>query len=360
MKITIAQPLRPFSHQSGSSCIIPYSRWKITAFPSLIRLEHMTEADTLDIHLSLQGPVKDFTVQQDLEKGAVLIFGVALQGYFRFVLRQKDRGLCLDIEKTPPVGIDLLIGNQPCHIEGAKELILSTKQETTSFRIQEKLSLGVHKCQDFALIRKRAQMAEIFPHWLRLAQMTPHTPASAASCGIIDLLERCANVVSEADRIAVIPSFLPVFLAGFSSILAPRLQDDEFQGIMAVTSYPAGSSSLDVISKGAKIIRSLFFKEEGARYHILPCLPPEFHCGRFIGIETVCGDRLDIAWSKKQIHTMIIYPLETKEMHLSLQKDIRSFRLRTCLSDKGVVLDALAPVLCKQGQTVYLDRFQRS
>ena len=57
MKITIAQPLRPFSHQSGSSCIIPYSRWKMTAFPSLIRLQHMTEADTLEIHLSLQGPV---------------------------------------------------------------------------------------------------------------------------------------------------------------------------------------------------------------------------------------------------------------------------------------------------------------
>ena len=359
MKITIAEPLRPFSHQPGASCIIPHSGWQLTAFPSLIQLRHLKEADSIDLHLSLKGPVTDFTVQQDLEGGRVTIFGVAQQGYFRFVLKQEDLGLCFYLEKIPVGGITLSMESGSRDVQAPDMILLNPRPEPTYRRLTEKLSLGNHKSQDFAVIRKRAQMAEIFPHWLKLGQMIPHAPTSDVSGGVMQLINDCSSCLQKSDAMSVMAAFKPLFLAGFFSILSPRLIDDEYQGIISCHTVPSQACALDLLSKGAEIIRALFFTEEEDCYYILPCLPSEFHCGRFIGIKTLSGDQIDIAWSKKQIRSIIVQPMASKEISFCLQKSVACFRLRTSLSDKGVILAAHDRITCKEGQTLYLDRFQK-
>jgi len=75
MKIKIAERLRPFSHTPGASCLIPGTCFAVTAFPTLLRI------DQHEIKLKLTGPVSNFTLQQDLEKNCVFVFGKAKEGH---------------------------------------------------------------------------------------------------------------------------------------------------------------------------------------------------------------------------------------------------------------------------------------
>lgn len=358
MNITIAERLRPFCHTPGASCIVPFSAWKICVFPSRLICEHLLDGSTREFSLSLQGPVKEFTVQQELEEGCVKVFGFAIDGYFRYCLKMQDGILQLCFEKVPASGVTLSSANVSQHIVGAEIITIGEKQIATIENSLEKLSLGQHKAQDWSAMRKRQDLSEIFPHWLRLGQIIPKVDEASNHEGMLQLLEQCERAAS-SDKMQVKDAFTKLFLAGFSSMLTPRLVDEEHQGIVPVVASAPSASAIQLLAKGSSVIRSLFFQEKDGVYHLLPCLPPDFHAGRMIRLKTSQGDLIDLEWSKKTLKRAVIHVSSTKEITFGLQKQIESYRVRRSLSSRGVVCKPGDKISCTEGDILYLDHFQK-
>ena len=85
MEISIAEKLRPFSHEPGTSCLIPGTTLVMRVYPSCIQvfdLENSPPKLVWETFLDVIGPVRDFTVQQDLEKMRVLVWGASSKWFF--------------------------------------------------------------------------------------------------------------------------------------------------------------------------------------------------------------------------------------------------------------------------------------
>jgi len=317
LKITIAERLKPFSHLPGASCVIPWSSWKVQAFPALLRFKNLITAEKLEYRLDWKGPVLDFTLELDLEKGAVWVYGHTVEGYRRVCIEMTAEGLSLD-----------------------KKVILPGPKTERSL---ERLSLGMSKSLDWELVRRRHDMAEVFPVWFRLGQMVPEGGAAA--------------LFQEGEKTEIAKQYLKIFLAGFEGILTPRLFDAEHQGILSDEMFP--QSPLALLTEGARYIRSLFFKETLKEWAFLPCLSPEFHAGRFLQLQTQAGDKIDFEWSKKLLQKVIIHPAGEREVFICLPKPLKSCRLRTSLQHKGVRHSFDKPINLVSSQTLFLDRFEK-
>jgi len=98
MKIKIAARYRPFSHLPGSSCLLPCTAIEVEAFPSLLRFWDLSGAERKSVGeypLDVVGPVAQFTLQQDLEKGSVAIWGHAKNGYYFLQLTATAEGIAI-------------------------------------------------------------------------------------------------------------------------------------------------------------------------------------------------------------------------------------------------------------------------
>ncbi|HUD01958.1 MAG TPA: hypothetical protein VMR37_06495, partial [Rhabdochlamydiaceae bacterium] len=185
MKITITERLKPFSHLPGASCVIPWSGWKVQAFPTLLIFEDLLSLQKHEYRLEWKGPVLDFTLELDLEKGVVWVYGRTAEGYRRICIEMLETGIAIDKKVVVP---------------GSQVLPHSL----------ERLSLGMSKALDWEQVRRRHEMAEILPIWFRLGQMVPR------QSGRVNLLHECEKTEIEA-------LYLKLFLAGFEGILCPRI-----------------------------------------------------------------------------------------------------------------------------------------
>ncbi|HUD02270.1 MAG TPA: hypothetical protein VMR37_08065, partial [Rhabdochlamydiaceae bacterium] len=208
----------------------------------------------------------------------------------------------------------------------------------------ERLSLGMSKALDWEQVRRRHEMAEIFPIWFRLGQMVPQ------QSGRVKLLQECEKTEVEA-------LYLKLFLAGFEGILCPRLSDTDHQGIVPEGNF--SESALVLLTEGAKYIRSLFFKETSDSWSFLPCLAPKFHAGRFLQLKTKAGDKIDFEWSKKLLQKVIIHSESEREILICLPKPLKSCRLRTSLKEKVTRHSMEKPLVLVPRQKLFLDRFEK-
>ena len=323
MKITISDRFKPFSHKPGASCLIPWSCIKVQAYPALLIFEDLITFQKQEYRLGWKGPVLDFTLELDLEKGVVWVYGHTTDGYRRICLEMTEEGLSID----------------------KKKLIPGTRVTPHPL---ERLSLGRSKALDWEMVIRRHQMAEILPVWFRLGQMV--APIAAAKVGTAALLQEC-------EKSEVATHYLKIFLAGFEGILSPRLSDTDHQGIVPEGSF--SGSPLVLLSEGARYIRSLFFKERAQEWDFLPCLSPEFHAGRFVQLKTERGDTLDFEWSKKSLQKVIIRPQTEREILICVPKPLKSCRLRTSLKEKGTRHFLEKPIHLAPHQLFFLDRFEK-
>lgn len=301
MQIVIAQRLRPFSHRPGTVCLVPFTFWQVQVFPTLLKFYHLMTGEKKEQRLNWKGPVLDFTVELDLEKGVVWVYGHTEDGYRRHVIE-------LPRENIP----------QP----------------------MERLSLGMHKALDWELVCRRRDLREIFPLWVRLGQMVPAAEGSF-------------QLFRSFDKLEVVKAYTKFFMTRFEGLLMPRLEDSDHQGITAegkVTGSP-----LALLIDGARHIRSLFFDD----WSFLPCLPPEFHAGRFVHFRTREGDTIDFEWSKKLLRRVVIHSGISRKISPSFQKSLHSYRLRSSLKEKGIRKKVEEPLDLQTGQTLYLDRFEK-
>jgi hypothetical protein len=368
MKIKIAQRLCPFSHAPGTFCILPKTCLRFQIFPTRICVDDISGAtpkQIFQIDLNLTGPAKDFTVQQDLERGLLKVWGHFHEGFVRYeiVPVQNDRSFDIRMEKCPNEGIEFKQLNRKIIAKDnvnfyRKEIssdILSFRQEEET----ERLSLGSHKAQDWDMIARRGDLIEILPFWHRLGRTVPFISFSESQ-GNLKLLESCDKAISDKNKVAIYDLFKNLFLAGFSGILSPQLADDLFQGFnMKPISKDFDGSSLVLLSEGAKQITRLFVDVSGGALQILPVLPPEFHSGRMINVK--CGDFgiADLEWSKKTIRRLIFRSHFEGFLPLTFQKGIKSFRARFSMKDKGRRIEVGKPLEVIKGNTYFLDNFQK-
>lgn len=308
MRLVIAQKFRPFSHTPGTRCLIPLTTWEAEIYPAKIFFHNLAGGAAKEEILDVKGPVKGFTVMQDLERGRVEVFGRDQKGHFRYFLTP---------EKYPFL------------------------EKYDQHFAKKKLFLGISKKQDWDLIKRRKDMTEIFPFWHLLSQWIPTFPLPEIGTAAL-LKEKNLDLV---------------FQTAFQGILSPRLKDENYLGIIPDLKVPKDFSPLGILHEGARQIEDLLFLQEGEVWHFLPSLPKEFHAGRFIHLQTREGDEIDFEWSKKQLKKVIIRPFLSRKIFLKPGRGLKSFRIRTNMRQKGK-RDS-QELFLETGKTYFLDRFMK-
>lgn len=381
MRIAIAERLKPFSHTPGTHFVLPGSSLRIQVFPTLIRIHDLSENEPkilAEIKLDLLGPLTDFTIMQDLEKGSIQVWGRTKTGYIRYritAVSEIPNQFAIYLEKIPENGLQLTIDsvqgysfyrngnpNQQIQCNSVKETILIAKQSEGGMlyapTITERLSFGSHKAQDWELIARRQDLSEILPIWFRLGQLVPKHNGIFAE-GTLSLLERCRQLIFQRELLEILPAFRDLFLAGFDRALSPRIEDNQYQGFQ-LPSVSSGNhtSPLILLTEGTALIRSLLVQNKNDGVSILPVLPPEFHCGRLLSTSCKLG-KLDLEWSKHMIRRMILIGESEGTLTFHFQKGIKQFRLRQGNADKGTIKITPANIAIQPGSTYFFDHFER-
>lgn len=344
MRITIAERLRPYIHRPGVYCLLPGSTLRLQVFPGLLRVYDLASAQPMLVHeipWNIVGPVKDFTVMQDLEKGCVRIWGKTQTGFMRY-----------SCYATGPSTFAILLEKNPQDALRLPQELLSVSTSHLA-PIGERLSLGNNKAQDWELIQRRQVMEEIFPHWFRLGQWVPSFLPTSAREGTLALL------FEETTPEKIIPAFEKLFQAGFEGLLAPRLEDEDYQGMQLPTlSKGFSGSALQLLTEGTAMIRRLFVLHTDKMMHLLPSLPPEFHYGRLIGIQWPSVGVVDIEWSKKRLRRMVLRSQSDNEVQLQFSH-LETYRLRKGNRDRGSRRTSHETLKLLPNEHYFLDNFQQ-
>lgn len=344
MKIKIFDRMCFFSHRPGVSVIIPNTLAIATVYPSRLILQ----GEIFDF--SIVGPVDKFTVFQDLEKGKVEVSGFSKKGFFRYCIFAKDGKLQVHFTSLP-IATEAL--SDKVRLTLSCGSVIEKPIEGISSPNQERLFLGVSKQKDFEMVERRLDLREILPYWFCLGQNIPALPDHYE--GLALLFADCEKIMNRKES-SLEELLKKIFITAFSSIFCPRLEDSDHHGIFDAA-FSCAPSSI-ILSKGAKIIRSLFFKEEEETLFILPLLLKSLHCGRLINLSFTLGS-LDLSWSKGVIKTMVVRASKSGSIRMGFDKTFHFFRLRTSLKEKGERLSKEALIALEEGKTYYFDRFEK-
>jgi hypothetical protein len=379
MRLEIAERLRPFSHLPGIPFILPGTCLSIAVFPTLLRIHDLSSATPLllsELKWNLQGPVSNFTSILDLERGELRVFGTSQQGYFRYHLKslKNSKGIALHIDKTPQPTLNFQCkgtwNTKQSTVQAGESIIigegLEKENSSTVFSLPEleRLSLGSHKLQDWELVRRRLAMDEIFPIWHRLGQLVPHVSAGDLQ-GTALLLNQCQQRIMANAPEKILEAFHALFLAGFEGVLSPRLIDTDFQGIsyhnqdIPLPAENSKTSPMILLKEGTALIRSLFIQEKPSTIYLLPALPPEFHCGRFLNVKCGKEGTLNLEWTKKSLRIMTFSASKDQQIAFHFSNHERKCRLRSGHRDRGVEYLPGTPLTITAGRNYWFDRFQR-
>lgn len=347
MRMTIAQRYRPFSHENGSTCLLPRSSWSIQAFPTFIRFRNREREGSLEgfeISLPLHGIVREFTVQQDLENGFVFVWGIAKEGRFRLRWQAISGGIELLVEKAPSTG--LICGGKTLFAKDREVWKVSGAFFEPS--ALERLSFGLHRSQNWPEVMRRMDLREILPILFHLGQWMPAVENDP---------ETCVHRLLDSDD-ALFETTMEEFLqVAFSGILSPRLVDDEYQGIVPVEAVPSRASAISLILKAKKRIRSLVVQQEDRKISILPACP--FIAGRMTDVQCPQVGTLDFEWTKGKIRQLILRADQDTDVQFEFPRTIGSYRLRTGLLDAGIRKSSDSALILETGKKYLLDRFQK-
>lgn len=358
MKIDIARKLLPFSQDPGTKTVLLGTELILQFFPSLIL------SSSFSVNVLTSGPVERYEVFNNVESGKITVFGKLNTGMFRYVIYLKGRSeITIQIEKDTTKQLRFIYTSHD------EMLPLMSKLSDSLYVIQykkrchltkpllEKLSLGNHKKQDMVLVQRRGDLKEIMPLWFAMGQWASFCQEDCSQQENT-LLGLAQKAVLNSPRDHISGPIYDLYRTSFSGIFAPRLTDEDFYGFALPPFH--GNTPFYILYEGMKLIRSLFIQEEESLLRFLPKLPSEFHCGRMVNIsafqKALC---IDLEWTKGKLFKVILRGCEKIEFSLSLQKEIKTFRLRYSLQDKGVVLSPSETLAIAPGQKIYLDRFTK-
>lgn len=297
--ISLRHPFRPFSHIPGTMVLIPGSSFVLQPFPALLRA-FMYKEDGLVLHTQIpfdSGPLEQFTIMQDLEKGCVAVSGKREKGFLRY------------------------------EIWNAGDKVLLQKPTIPSYiPPKTRLSFGCHKQQDWNEVCRRNDMTEILPFWFWLAQTIPQGQSELEEGTQLFTLQ---EAIQRRETLKIVPILIEIFLNGFSGILVPDMREKYLGYREPCFTHRRYRNPLDLFSASCSVLRSLFFQEEHECWDILPCLPPQFHAGKIINIMAQKGSKVSIEWTKKRMRRVIIETGEPLSVMLRFPKRVQRFRLQS-------------------------------
>jgi hypothetical protein len=316
MKISISNRLKPFSHTPGAACLIPGTCWEIEAFPALIRLGKKYE-----LSLYLTGPVKDFTLEQDLERNCVMVAGHAKEGFYRLKFQGKSGGIEMAAVNAP---VGFLINGAP--VRSQERLFFADEVDFFLPANWERLFLGVSKALDWDLVVRRFDTREILPLLFGLGQKLPLIKPQP--------LQGTGKLLEEGK----LDSFCR---AAFGKMLVPRLIDEQHQGLV-LPETAIGGDPCFLLQEAARRIRALFFRQEGSQVSLLPA--NTFPSGRMTGIFASGIGEIDLEWASRQLRRAILRASSSEEMTIVLRAESRSLSNREKpTSSTGFISDRRIP-----------------
>lgn len=367
MQISSALRLRPYSHLPGTSLLLPGSSYQIQIFPCLIKIFdlQLSSIELIDeYHLKIIGPVEQFTICNDLEKGTIRVWGKSLEGWmmYRIQASQDQKGVRLYVERGPKSRLYFEnVLRKESVSDGEYIDLLKSEQKFTPFQspLCERLSLGINKAQDWELIKRRGILQEIFPFWHQLGQLVPKTFSleTQTPSGTLALLANCKKSISTKRPEEFEKDWKNLILAGFHDLLIPQLDDLNFQGI-AEPFIGKDTSPLVLLTEGSRLIRQLFLKEEGNQIAILPSLLPSFSSGRLLNVTLQNGIIVDMEWTKKTIRRVNLFVREAQQFAFKFRSNVRSYRLRMNSKDKGKRIECSTPLFLEKETYYFFDNFE--
>lgn len=366
MKISIAERLKPFSHAPGASTLLPGLGWPLQIFPCLIRIYRFQKVLPLqltELNLALNGPVEQFTITNDLEKGRLTVSGMTRDGWMRYhlIASQDQKGIRLVVDRAPSGGLHILEENKQAVLQNHEWLDIferSSSFEPYLIPPCDRLSLGCNKAQEWEMIRRRESLEEIFPLWHRMGQLIPQNRPPVESSGTLALLEECRRHFSYGRPEAAEQCWRNLFLCAFGGMLVPQLEDSHYQGIIEAKPFEElDASPLLILSEGARLIRQLLIHQEEGSLSVLPFLLPCLPFGRLIDVPLTGGGSVSLEWSKKTIRQMIIHSEQENEIDLKFRSNISSYRLRQHTRDKGERIPRSSTLSLKKNCQYLIDNF---
>lgn len=305
MKIAISERLRPYSRTPGIQVPIPGTGEILTAYPTQLKV------GTREIPLGVEGPVHNFCVELDLERGKIAVSGRGAEGFFRVL-----------------VSADKIVWERGAR--KGESLKLSDREMPSS--PVERLSLGVSKQLEWEQVWRRMDLRELAPLVFALAQWMPQGAAKE---------ER---------------PFTESFVrAAFRGMFAPTLVDDLHQGLPSLEK--AATAPVGLIEGAGNAIARSIVEWDGEVLKLLPSLPRDWIVGRMTGIVLEGLGTLDLEWTRSVPRRAILRATAERAVSIALPKPLHSFRLRKSESDRGRRVETLLEV--QAGQTILLDRFQK-
>lgn len=343
--------------------LVPGTTLQATFFPTRIEFFELSQpqpvfvgAVTLDLHQP-EYP----TVQLDLEKGCIRVWGDSNQGFYRYLITaySEDAPLALIVEKG-----DLSISAEGLNLykKAANSFLIEIAHPWVRREkppLLEKISMGSHRKQDWNQMIRRGDLAEILPMWYQMAQWIPKQEPAVYE-GTASLIPNCCQAIISNDRNGVLIPFENVFRACFEGLLSPTLFDNLHQGfLLTPIADKSGANPLALCVDGALLIRSLFVQRHGESFKILPVLPVSFHCGRALHLRLGNQGVLSMEWSKKQIRRIVFTSDMDGELYLQFPKDIDTFRYRRDEKDRGQWFQNGDAIPIQKDSVILLDRFQK-
>lgn len=353
--IKIAERLKPFSHLPGATTLLPGTGYQVQVFPVKLRIFDLSKTTPhllTEVDFDLKGPFERFTVQNDLEKREIRVWGDTPAGFFRYKLKNAT----IHFEKIPGGSMHLAHEGIQKTIQTKEQFNLLPEMPSVNLHPLERLSLGNHKAQDWDLVQRRLDLTEILPVWYRLGQMLPKLTCQGETGGTLTLLETCREALKQNQPEKIMPLWKQLYQAGVSGILVPRLIDDQFQGLVDSPILPQDISPLALFTEFTQIMRACFIQSEKNCVKILPSLPPEFHCGRMTNI-LLENAKLSIEWSKKVIRRMEVLTDFDKEIFFNF-KHVKQCRLRTSKNEKGKIVLSGSSVYLTKNKHYLFDNFK--
>lgn len=387
MNLKVAERLHPFSHRNGATFLLPKSLWKASSFPTRLVLSPIEgEGGPIVIDFDWVGPIGQFTTELDLERSSLRVWGKTKEGFMRYSMAIKEDGMWIHFEKIPKdkTLVTCSLFSFPFSLSQKEYLFIPNVSQELRFQAcaspciggstltqgfvrgadsDERLSLGHHRMQEWERMKERLDLSELIPLWLRIGQqytgIEPHLFPQKGGCSLLD---KCHQLKKDRNKQDLSRALEELFLAAFEGCLIPRFEDTEFQGILpkGKGEHPHFPLSL-LLGQSAQLIRSLFFQEVEGKIHLLPCLLPEFHCGRYLHLKTQSQLEIDFEWTKKCLRQIVITGGASQEVTLVLPKGLSSCRLclgkrekrRIEISRQGELFFPIA-----SGQTLLLDIFE--
>lgn len=341
--ICIAKKNAPFSHQPGMVFVIPHTSWGAEIFPTrlvLMPLKSQQVPPPLDFRL--RGPFKDFTVQQDLDRGHLTVWGWSQEGYFRYRIYAQDLCVKLVWEKKPRNDLE--------------DTTLCSCVDLQN-PVRERLSLGMHKAQEWSYLKQRLDLKELIPVWLQLARLVPAEEPPALRRGHFLLLDTVKEQMAAGSKEGLLSALTSFFLSAFRGVFFPRLWDDEYQGLADGTGVDERQPLIPLLVESAALIRSFFYRESCDLHAVLlPCLPAVFHCGRMIHVESSLFESLAFEWTKGALRRVQFVSGCEGELVLQLPKGITACR-KQGKETVRVSKTGQAFLQVVKGERVHLDRF---